>query len=59
MSNLPKNPKPHIGESKNIEVPNISSSDRKKVLSEMTELIRENKKIIAKYNPSHNETFYE
>ena len=58
MSNLPTNPKPHIGEEKIIEVPKTSSSDRKKTLEEMTELIRENNKIVAKYKSSNNETLY-
>ncbi len=59
MSNLSKTPKPHIEENNKAETPKISSDDRKKVLAEMTELIRENKKIVAKYKSSHNETLYE
>ena len=59
MSNLPKNPKPHIGEEKIIRLPKTSSSERKKALEEMTELIRKNKKIVAKYRSSQNETIYE
>jgi len=59
MSNLPINPKPHIGEEKKIEAPKTSSSDRQKALEKMTELIRENRKIVAKYKSAHNETVYE
>jgi hypothetical protein len=59
MSNLSKNPKPHI-EAKGIKnIPNISSSDRKRIIQEMKELINENNKIEAKYISSKNETVYE
>jgi hypothetical protein len=59
MTNLPKNPKPHIGEKIVKDFPKISSSDRKKVIKEMTEIIRESNKIVAKHRSSHNETVYE
>jgi hypothetical protein len=58
MSNLPKNPKPHIGEKITGVLPKISSSERKKAIQEMTELISESNKIVAKYRSRHNETLH-
>jgi hypothetical protein len=58
MSNFPKNPQPHIQTEKETIVPQISSSERKRIIHEMTELIRENKRIVAKHT-SKNEIAYE
>jgi hypothetical protein len=59
MGSLPKNLKPHIGQKKEKNIPPISSTERKKVIQEMTEIIRESNKIIAKYRSSNNETLHE
>ena len=58
MSNLPKNPKPHIGEKIESKPNVIKTVNYDKVIDEMVELIRENKKIIKKHTPRHNEALY-
>lgn len=55
MSNLPKNPKPHIGEEEIIKP--TKTFNYKKVIKEMVELIRENNNLIAKHTRK-NETAY-
>ena len=59
MTSLPKNPKPHIGEKLNIDIPKISPSERKKAIKEMTRIIRENNKLEEKYRTKYNETLHD
>lgn len=45
MTDITKALKPHFEDKKSITTPTISSTVRKKIIKEMTELIKENNKI--------------
>ncbi len=59
MSSLPNNPKPHIGEGIIKNVPILSPKEREKAIEEMTKIIRESNKIVAKYSAVHHENLHD